>query len=79
MDIHLPNRELEQAEKLFAEYGLTIEQAVHLFIAQSLEEGTLPFVPSIKPKNKLQLNTNGKGVVVPADAPEDFKEWVRNG
>ncbi|MBP1045647.1 type II toxin-antitoxin system RelB/DinJ family antitoxin [Enterococcus sp. BWM-S5] len=80
MDIHLPEKESEQAEKLFAEFGLTVEQAVELFIAQSLENGTLPFIPKIKPKNKLKLDSNGKGgFIVPDDAPEDFKEWVRHG
>lgn len=80
MDIHLPEKESEQAEKLFAEYGLTVEQAVALFIAQSLENGTLPFIPKIKPKNKLILDSNGKGaLIVPNGAPEDFKDWVSAG
>ncbi len=80
LDIRLPEKESQQAEKLFADYGLTVEQAVELFIAQSLENGTLPFIPKIKPKNKIVLKSNGKGgIVVPDDAPEDFKDWVRNG
>lgn len=36
----------KQAEEVFAAYGLTLTEAVNIFIHQSLREGGLPFVLS---------------------------------
>ena len=40
----------EQAEELFADCGLTLEEAIDLFLRESLKANGLPFQPS--PENK---------------------------
>ena len=50
------NPEVKQsAEALFASYGLTLTDAVNVFIRQSLNSNGLPFL--LSPENEEQLKT----------------------
>ncbi len=41
-----------QAEKIFAKLGITLSEAVNMFIHQSIVERGLPFTPHAEPRDK---------------------------
>jgi len=62
------NPEVKQsAEALFASYGLTLTDAVNVFIRQSLNSNGLPFL--LSPENEEQLKTKAmKRLMAEVDA-----------
>lgn len=81
INLDLTPEEEKKAKKIFAKDGQTLEDAILSFVYLSIENGeSLEFHKMAKPKNKIKLESNGKGgLIVPKDAPEDFNKWVRNG
>ncbi|MDR1793917.1 MAG: type II toxin-antitoxin system RelB/DinJ family antitoxin [Erysipelotrichaceae bacterium] len=64
INIRIDPQSKEDAEALFARYGMTISQAVSIFIHQSLNVGGLPFdVRPIEPLNQYTKPAGMKGVL----------------
>ena len=82
------------AEKLYAKFGITITDAVNMFLRQSLIDGGLPFRPNVKPTLDEQLiaalektpakdytlNTDERGsLIIDKDLHPDLYDWAVNG
>lgn len=63
---------------------MTISSATKIFYSQSLHDNGLPFRTRVNKdfgkKAVITPTINDKGeLVLPADVPEDVREWVENG
>lgn len=82
------------AEKLYAKFGITITDAVNMFLRQSLMDGGLPFRPSVKPTldeqliaalertpaKEYTLNMDEHGsLIIDKDLHPELYDWAVNG
>ena len=82
------------AEKLYAKFGITITDAVNMFLRQSLIDGGLPFRPSVTPtldeqliaaleKNPAKeytLHVDERGnLIIDKDLHPELYDWAVNG
>jgi len=91
-DFKINRRKREELEKIFQQYGLTLEEAIHVFLYYSLREEKIPFeVPEhhtpfrdmklfIEKSKYAFSEVDEKGVVIcPPDAPKDIIDWIKHG
>ena len=82
------------AEKLYAKFGITVADAINMFLRQSLIDGGLPFRPSVKPTldeqltaalervptKEYSLNVDECGsLIVDKDLHPELYDWAVNG
>jgi len=51
ISFHLDEEVKEEAEKLFSELGLSMEEALNIFIKKSLKEKGIPFIITMDVKS----------------------------
>ncbi len=83
IQITVSESEKKDIDHLFRELGMTTSSATKVFYKQALREHGLPFTPKIKHDIhpiviKPKITEDGT-LIIPDDAPEDVKEWVKNG
>jgi len=82
------------AEKLYANFGITITDAVNMFLRQSLIDGGMPFRLSVKPTldeqltaaiwksnpKKIDVDFDEQGnILIDKDLHPDLYDWAVNG
>lgn len=85
IQISVSDEEKHQIEKLFSQMGFTVTGATKAFYKQALNDNGFPFTPRLSSNTKhiprvIKPKVTSKGtLVLPDDAPEDVKEWIKNG
>jgi len=82
LNIRIDPATKEAVEKLFSKFGITVTDAVNMFLHQSLLEGGLPFQLKIPQPNATTLAAmqeiediiNGKATSSPQSVDDFFKE-----
>ncbi|WP_438716613.1 hypothetical protein [Enterococcus sp. AZ109] len=71
----------DDEKKTLDELGLTDGNEIKAFLFYKInEENVLPIISSPKKTKRVSLKSNGDGsLILPDDAPEHVKEWVRHG
>jgi DNA-damage-inducible protein J len=85
----------KKASAVYARYGMSVPQAVNIFLYESVYEQGLPFDLRPKPQttdrafpltqtdldNATRLRTNPKTghILVTKDDPQDLQDWAVNG
>ena len=82
------------AEKLYAKFGITVDDAINMFLRQSLIDGGLPFRPSLKltldeqltaalertAAKEYTLNEDECGsLIIDKDLHPELHDWAVNG
>ncbi len=83
IQITVSDSEKKNIEQLFNSMGFTVSSATKVFYKQALNDNGFPFTPklSIKPTSKVirpKISSTG-ALIIPDDAPQDVKDWVKNG
>lgn len=84
IQISVSDEEKNKIEKLFNQMGFTVTGATKAFYKQALNENGFPFRPSlssnVNASRVIKPKVSKSGVlIIPEDAPEDVKDWVKNG
>ena len=70
-----------QAEELFSKFGMTVSEAVNVFLHQSIMYGGIPFelkVPNKETREALDDVLNHRNLVGPFDNMPDLMEALEN-
>lgn len=83
IQITLSDEEKRQVDQLFKQLGMTTSGAIKVFLSQSIQNQGLPFTPQIRSHSRQQaiypaIGKDGQ-LIIPSDAPEEVKDWVKNG
>ncbi|QIA88570.1 MULTISPECIES: type II toxin-antitoxin system RelB/DinJ family antitoxin [Bacilli] len=83
IQITVSDSEKKNIEQLFNSMGFTVSSATKVFYKQALNDNGFPFTPklSIKQTSKVirpKISSTG-ALIIPDDAPQDIKDWVKNG
>ncbi len=83
IQITVSDSEKKNIEQLFNSMGFTVSSATKVFYKQALNDNGFPFTPklSIKQTSKVirpKISSTG-ALIIPDDAPQDVKDWVKNG
>lgn len=77
LQVRLDPEEKKEAEKLFASMGLTLSEAVRLFVAQSTAQQTLPFTPTVVRKHGTGAAFGMLNIFAsPAKREKEREAWV---
>ena len=94
LNISIDPETKEGAEKLYAKFGITVNDAVNMFLRQSLIDGGLPFRPSVKPTldeqlcallertpaKEYTLDVDEQGsLIIDKDLHPELYDWAVNG
>ncbi len=70
-----------QAEELFSKFGMTVSEAVNVFLHQSIMYGGIPFelrVPNKETREALDDVLNHRNLIGPFDNVTDLMEALEN-
>lgn len=78
--IRIPADLKSEAESIFREMGMSISEAVRIFIQQSVNCGALPFTPRGKTPNKetIKAFAEAKNGETSNFTLEEFKEYLKS-
>jgi len=81
LNIRIDPETKTQAEKLFSNFGLTISDAVNVFLHQSILQGGIPFelkIPNRQTIEALEDVKNRRNLVGPFNSVETLMEDLNN-
>ncbi|MGM9937817.1 MAG: type II toxin-antitoxin system RelB/DinJ family antitoxin [Candidatus Ornithomonoglobus sp.] len=81
LNIRIDPETKSQAEKLFKNFGMTVSEAVNIFLHQSLIYGGIPFelrMPNRETMQALDDVRNNKNLSGPYDTMEELMEALNN-